>query len=117
MYGPGGINDIRGPLEPAIKPFNQLNAIEDSVVMYRIQWGSEKLVFKIDTGMMPKAKAEKHMKEQAKLLSRRPDYNSVTGEISNNGKVIGLGEHFFISTNSSNLFAYSFSIRKASSLM
>jgi len=99
MYGPGGINDVRGPLEPAIKPFNQLNAIEDSIVMYRIQWGSEKLVFKIDTGMMPKSRAEKHMKEQAKILSRRPDYNTVTGEISNNGRVIGLGEHFFISTS------------------
>jgi hypothetical protein len=98
-YGPGGINDPRSPVEPAIKPFNQLNAIEDAVVMYRIQWGSEKLVFKIDTGMMNPAKAQKHMKDQAKLLSRRVEYNSGTGEIGNNGKVIGLGEHFFISTS------------------
>jgi len=99
MFGPGGINDIRGPIEPAIKPFNQLNSIEDSVTMYRIQWGSEKLVFKIDTGMMPKPKAEKHMKDQAKLLSRRVDYNTGTGEVTNVGRVIGLGEHFFISTS------------------
>lgn len=100
MFGPGGINDIRSPIEPAIKPFNQLNSIEDSVTMYRIQWGSEKLVFKIDTGMMPKPKAEKHMKDQAKLLSRRVDYNTGTGEVANVGRVIGLGEHFFISTSS-----------------
>jgi len=99
LYGPGGINDPRSPLEPAIKPFNQLNAIEDSITMYRIQWGSEKLVFKIDTGMMPKPKAEKHMKDQAKLLSRRIDYNTATGEVTNFGRVIGLGEHFFISTS------------------
>jgi hypothetical protein len=99
MFGPGGINDIRSPIEPAIKPFNQLNSIEDSVTMYRIQWGSEKLVFKIDTGMMPKPKAEKHMKDQAKLLSRRVDYNTGTGEVTNVGRVIGLGEHFFISTS------------------
>jgi len=99
MYGPGGINDARSPIEPAIKPFNQLNSIEDSVTMYRIQWGSEKLVFKIDTGMMPKPKAEKHMKDQAKLLSRRVDYNTGTGEVTNVGRVIGLGEHFFISTS------------------
>jgi len=99
MYGPGGINDPRSPLEPAIKPFNQLNAIEDSITMYRIQWGSEKLIFKIDTGMMPKPKAEKHMKDQAKLLSRRIDYNTGTGEVTNFGRVIGLGEHFFISTS------------------
>lgn len=99
MFGPGGINDPRSPLEPAIKPFNQLNAIEDSITMYRIQWGSEKLVFKIDTGMMPKPKAEKHMKDQAKTLSRRVDYNTGTGEVTNYGRVIGLGEHFFISTS------------------
>lgn len=99
MYGPGGINDPRSPLEPAIKPFNQLNCIEDAITMYRIQWGSEKLVFKIDTGSMPKAKAEKHMKDQAKLLSRRVDYNTGTGEVTNSGRVIGLGEHFFISTS------------------
>jgi len=100
MFGPGGINDPRSPLEPAVKPFNQLNAIEDSITMYRIQWGSEKLVFKIDTGMMPKPKAEKHMKDQAKVFSRRVDYNTGTGEITNAGRVIGLGEHFFISTSS-----------------
>lgn len=99
MFGPGGINDPRSPLEPAIKPFNQLNAIEDSITMYRIQWGSEKLVFKIDTGMMPKPKAEKHMKDQAKTLSRRVDYNTSTGDVTNYGRVIGLGEHFFISTS------------------
>lgn len=99
MYGPGGINDPRSPLEYAIKPFNQLNAIEDSITMYRIQWGSEKLVFYIDTGMMPKPKAEKHMKDQMKLLSRRVDYNTGTGEITNYGRVIGLGEHFFMSTS------------------
>src|SRR5574343_544468 len=75
MYGPGGINDPRSPLEAAIKPFNQLNTIEDSITMYRIQWGSEKLVFKIDTGMMPKPKAEKFMKDQAKIFSRKGDYN------------------------------------------
>lgn len=99
MYGPGGINDPRSPLEPAIKPFNQLNCIEDAITMYRIQWGSEKMVFKIDTGTMPKPKAEKHMKDQAKLLSRRVDYNTGTGEVTNFGRVIGLGEHFFISTS------------------
>lgn len=100
MFGPGNINDPRSPLEFAVKPFNQLNAIEDSITMYRIQWGSEKLIFKIDTGLMPKPKAEKHMKDQAKIFSRRVDYNTGTGEITNAGRVIGLGEHFFISTSS-----------------
>lgn len=99
IYGAGGINDPRSILEEAIKPFNQLNSIEDAITMYRIQWGSEKLIFKIDTGNMPKPKAEKHMMDQAKVLSRKIDYNTTTGEIVNTGRVIGLGEHFFISTS------------------
>ena len=102
LFGPGGINDPRSPLEVAVKPFNQINAIEDAVTMYRIQWGSEKLVFKIDTGTMPKPKAEAHIKEVAKQLSRRVDYNSATGEVSNYGRVIGLSEHIFLSVNSNN---------------
>ena len=96
MNGPGGLNDPRSILEPAIKPYNQLNTIEDSVVMYRILWGSEKLVLKVDTSGMPKDKAEKFMKDQAKIFSRKIDYNSLTGEVTNFGKVVGLSEHFII---------------------
>lgn len=94
--GPGGINDPRSILEPAMKPYNQLNTIEDSVVMYRILWGSEKLVLKVDTSGMPKDKAEKYMKDQAKMFSRKLDYNSLTGEVTNFGKVVGLTEHYII---------------------
>ena len=97
MTGPGGINDPRSILEPAMKPYNQLNTIEDSVVMYRVLWGSEKLVLKVDTSGMTKANAEKFMKDQAKMFSRKLDYNSMTGEVTNFGKAIGLTEHFIIS--------------------
>lgn len=97
MTGPGGVNDPRSILEPAMKPYNQLNTIEDSVVMYRVLWGSEKLLLKVDTSGMTKANAEKYMMDQAKKFSRRLDYNSQTGEITNFGKVIGLTEHFIVS--------------------
>jgi len=97
LTGPGGINDPRSILEPAMKPYNQLNTIEDSVVMYRILWGQEKLVMKVDTGNMPKDKAEKYMKDQAKVFSRKLDYNSQTGEVTNFGKAIGLTEHYIVS--------------------
>ena len=96
MMGPGGVNDPRSILEPAMKPYNQLNTIEDSVVMYRVLWGSEKLIMKVDTSGMTKATAEKFMKDQAKMFSRKLDYNSMTGEITNFGKVVGLTEHFVI---------------------
>lgn len=96
MTGPGGVNDPRSILEPAMKPYNQLNTIEDSVVMYRVLWGSEKLILKVDVSGMTKATAEKFMKDQAKMFSRRLDYNSMTGEVTNFGTSPGLTEHFVI---------------------
>ena len=96
MTGPGGVNDPRSILEPAMKPYNQLNTIEDSVVMYRVLWGSEKLVLKVDVSGMTKATAEKFMKDQAKMFSRRLDYNTMTGEVTNFGTSPGLTEHFII---------------------
>ena len=65
--------------------------------MYRVLWGSEKLMLKVDTSGMTKDKAEKYMKDQAKIFSRKLDYNSMTGEITNFGKAIGLTEHYIIS--------------------
>jgi hypothetical protein len=96
MTGPGGVNDPRSILEPAMKPYNQLNTIEDSVVMYRVLWGSEKLILKVDVSGMTKATAEKFMKDQAKMFSRRLDYNSMTGEVTNFGTSPGLTEHVVI---------------------
>jgi hypothetical protein len=52
---------------------------------------------KVDTGNMPKDKAEKYMKDQAKVFSRKLDYNSQTGEVTNFGKAIGLTEHYIVS--------------------
>lgn len=48
------------------------------------------LVFKIDVGpdKMPKAKADAYMKEQAKILSRRVDYNTKTGEVTKSEQLI-----------------------------
>ena len=40
-------NDIRGHLEPAIRPINQLRAIEDALTVYRITRAPEKRIFKI----------------------------------------------------------------------
>lgn len=96
-FGPGGINDTRSIIEPAMKPYNQLNTIEDSVVMYRVLWGSEKLMMKIDTSGMNRMQAEKFMKDQAKQFSRHLDYNPMTGEVTNFGKVVGLTEHYLVS--------------------
>ena len=96
LNGPGGENDPHGILETAVKVYNQVNMLEDSILMYRVAWGAEKLVFKIDTGDMPKKMAEAYMNEQKNELTRRMDYNRETGDIVQAPRMIGLSEHYFI---------------------
>lgn len=49
--------DILGFLEKAKQPYNQLKLLETSVIIYRLVRSPERLVFRIDTGNMPKDKA------------------------------------------------------------
>lgn len=44
--------------------------------------GSEKLMLKIETGSMSKKRAGNYIKKQAKVFSRKLDYNSLTGEVT-----------------------------------
>jgi hypothetical protein len=53
-----------GFLHKAIKPMNQLRMMEDAVVIYRISRAPERRIFYIDTGNLPKTKAES--KEQGR---------------------------------------------------
>lgn len=101
IHGPGGENDPYGILEEAVKPYNQLNAIEDAVTMYRIAWGQEKMLFKIDVTNMPKPIAEAYIREQKNELSRRLDYNNQTGEVTSSGRIFGLSEHYFVPVTAS----------------
>lgn len=96
IHGPGGINDPHGILETAVKVYNQVNMLEDSILMYRVAWGSEKLVFKIDVGEMPKKQAEAYINDQKNEFSRRVEYNRDTGDIQGAPRMIGMSEHFFV---------------------
>ncbi len=50
-------------LHKAIKSLNQLRMIEDSIVIYRLSRSSEKRIFYIDVGNLPKIKAEQYMRD------------------------------------------------------
>ena len=50
-------------LHKAIKALNQLRMIEDSIVIYRLSRASEKRLFYIDVGNLPKIKAEQYMRD------------------------------------------------------
>jgi len=73
----------QGIIEQKVKAlFGLFHEMEDSLFLYsNPRDDSEKRVWVINTGSMPKPKAEKFMKEQARKLRRRVDYNTKTGEV------------------------------------
>ena len=67
LYTTSGLLDenmktIISYLHKALKPTNQLRMMEDSLVLYRLARAPERRIFYVDTGNLPKGKAEEYMK-------------------------------------------------------
>jgi len=90
-------NDIRGHLEPAIRPINQLRAIEDALTVYRITRAPEKRIFKIYTGKLPTAKVPEYMQEIRAKYRKQLTIDPVTGMIQSNNNVQAFVEDFWLS--------------------
>lgn len=67
-------------LHSALKTINDLNHIENGIIKYRITRASEKNVWNIDVGTMPKQKAENHLNTLSRTISSNVIYNTETGE-------------------------------------
>lgn len=79
--------EIFGFLEKARVPYNQLKLLEISVIIYRLIRSPERLVFRIDTGNMPRDKALKYVEKIKQKLSKKQTYNPETGELSNEPEI------------------------------
>ena len=95
-------NSIRGGLvlsylHQAIKPLNQLRALEDSAIIYRISRAPERRIFYIDTGNLPKIKAEQHIREMMVKYKNKLVYDPQTGEIRDSRKFMTMLEDFWFS--------------------
>jgi len=82
-------------LNKAIKILNQLRMIEDSVVIYRLSRSSEKRIFYIDVGNLPKPKAEQYLREMMMRYRNKMNYNNLTGEVDTSRKFVSLMEDFW----------------------
>lgn len=85
IYVGSGVYDIEkiyelSYLNSAIKSINDLAHIENGIIKYRITRASEKNVWNIDIGTMPKQKAENHLSSLAREISSNILYNTETGE-------------------------------------
>lgn len=87
------------PLQTAMKAINQLYLLEDSLIIYRLTRSNEKRVFKIDTGNLPKSKAEEYMKQMMNKFRQKKIYNTENGTIDNAAKSISVLEDYWLSIN------------------
>jgi uncharacterized protein YwbE len=85
-----------GYLDKAKQPFNQLKLLETSVIIYRLVRAPERLVFKIDTGSMPRDKAMKFVEKIKQKLSQKVSYDTSTGELDNQPDVISMLDNYFL---------------------
>jgi hypothetical protein len=96
-----GLTSVNGDLvlsylHKAIRPLNQLRAMEDSLVIYRISRAPERRVFYIDVGNLPKMKAEQHLRDQMNRFKNKIVYDSTTGEIRDDRKYMTMLEDFWL---------------------
>lgn len=90
-------NDIRGILEPAIRPLNQLRAIEDALTVYRITRAPEKRIFKIYTGNLPPSRVPSYMHEIKGQYRKTLSLDPATGSINSAKNVQALSEDYWFS--------------------
>lgn len=97
-YGHYGRNkyEILGYLEKAKVAYNQLKLLETSVIIYRLVRAPERLVFRIDTGNMPKDKAMKFVEKIKQKMVRKQSYDPSTGTLSQEPEIMSMLENFYL---------------------
>lgn len=101
LHCTSGIQDRNGKmilshLHKAIRPLNQLRALEDATIIYRISRAPERRIFYIDIGNLPKAKAEQYVKDIMTKYKNRLVYDATTGEIRDDRRFQTMLEDFWL---------------------
>ncbi len=82
-------------LERARKAYNQLSLIEDSIIIYRLVRAPERLVFNVDTGTLPRQRAEQEVLKLMKRYQTKKVYNPITGSVTNDYDPHQMSENFW----------------------
>jgi len=83
-------------LHGAIKPLNQLRALEDATIIYHLSRAPERRVFYVDVGNLPKMKAEQHVQNMMVRYKNRVSYNAATGETADERQFMHMNEDFWM---------------------
>ena len=99
-YLPSNNKVLRMPrsfIHEARKPYKQLDALEDSLVIYRLSRAPERLVFNVAVGKLPKNKAEQYLKKIINKFRKKTSYNAQTGEIDQSQNTKNMLEDYWFS--------------------
>ena len=83
-------------LHKAIKPLNQLRAVEDATVIYRLSRAPERRIFYVDVGNLPKGKAEAYLRDIMARYKNKIVYDASTGEIKDDRKHMSMLEDYWM---------------------
>lgn len=87
-------------LHKAIRPANQLRMMENALVIFRIVRAPERRVFYIDTGGLPKSKAEQYIKNLKNSYRNRMSYDPEKGTFKDQRHLMTMQEDFWLPRNS-----------------
>lgn len=100
-YVPSGLLDpdsnmVISNLRVALKPANQLRMMENALVIYRLARAPERRVFYVDTGKLPKLKAEQYVKDIMMRYRNKITYDSAGGTITEDKRFMSMLEDFWL---------------------
>lgn len=82
----------------AMKAWRQCTLLEDSAVIYRIVRAPERRVFNVNTGNMPKTRAEKYIQKLISQYKQKKVYDPKTGELNGQYNPISMSEDYWFAT-------------------
>lgn len=98
LYSDSGI--ILSELEASVKTANQLKTLEDLLIPLRFSRSVSRRVFNIDVSELPNSKAEAYMRNLVNQFKYRKQYNTETGEVTNNQHITTMVEDYWIGNKS-----------------
>ena len=100
VFVPSGEYDLEGNnisfMHHAIKPYNQLSTLEDYSVIYRMVRSTERRVFYIDVGELPKTKAEQYMRSIIQQHQNKSKYDAKTGKMTESSNMRSMLEDIWL---------------------
>jgi hypothetical protein len=101
VYGHSGLLDennvmVLSYLHKAIRPLNALKALEDSLVIYRFVRAPERRIFYIDTGSMPRQKAEQYIRDMQAKHKNKLVYDQSNGQIKDDRRFMTMFEDYWL---------------------